>query len=76
MTHLIEKPVIETDDRFGRRVARRRNRDPHRQYVIGAETQVHSLKRRDTADEQTGADEQHHGERRLRDDERGAKALS
>ena len=51
-------------------IARRRQRDLRGEHVVGREPGIDALQPREALDQQAGADQQHHREHRLRDDER------
>ena len=57
-------------------VARGRQRDFHRQHLVGAESGIHLLKLPQAADQQAGADEQHDRHRDFGDDQQLARAAA
>ncbi len=61
---------------FRARVARLRQRDPHRQHVRRVEADGDSLQRPEAPEHEASANEQQHRERHLRHDERVTEALA
>ena len=73
--HALLQLIEEVDDVLMRAVLRRRNRHPHRQDAIGVEAEIDVAKRRERADHQPGADDEHDRQRHFDGDESAAQPL-